>query len=151
MTNESPKLIDVNAIEENAGFQVRSNRSHPCTRQESARPKTLRLAREGITARRSPLKVTIYELQIIKNGVRDPKSEIGMRVVCSVGTYIRTLAEDIGRRLGVGAHLLELRRTRAGKFSIRESISLPELEAAGDPFAFLIPVEEAISPYRLWP
>jgi tRNA pseudouridine55 synthase len=48
--------------------------------------------------------------------------------VCSAGTYIRTLAEDLGKRLGVGAHLAELRRTRAGQFDLQQSLTLEQLE-----------------------
>jgi tRNA pseudouridine55 synthase len=51
-----------------------------------------------------------------------------VRVVCSAGTYVRVLAEEIGERLGVGAHLSSLRRTRAGQFSLEEAIRLDELQ-----------------------
>ena len=51
-----------------------------------------------------------------------------LKVACSAGTYIRTLAEDIGKKLETGAHLAELRRTRAGKFDILQSVTLEELE-----------------------
>nr|HQU86212.1 tRNA pseudouridine(55) synthase TruB [Pyrinomonadaceae bacterium] len=54
--------------------------------------------------------------------------QIAFRVSCSAGTYIRTLAEDIGKKLGIGAHLAELRRTKAGKFSIENAVTLEKLE-----------------------
>ena len=57
------------------------------------------------------------------DGTRDLK----VRVVCSAGTYIRTLAEDFGKQLGVGAHVAELRRTRAGQFKIEDAITLDRL------------------------
>jgi tRNA pseudouridine55 synthase len=69
---------------------------------------------------------------------------MGLRVVCSAGTYIRTLAEDIGRALGTGAHLAELRRTRAGRFDISQSVTLDELEQRTDPTTALIPKEFAV-------
>jgi tRNA pseudouridine55 synthase len=58
----------------------------------------------------------------------DGSADLRARVVCSAGTYVRTLAEDLGKRLGVGAHLAELRRTRAGRFSTEGSFTLEKLE-----------------------
>lgn len=55
-----------------------------------------------------------------------------LRIVCSSGFYVRSLAHDIGQRLGCGAHLEALRRTRAGQFTIADALSLDALEAAGD-------------------
>jgi tRNA pseudouridine55 synthase len=52
---------------------------------------------------------------------------VEFRVVCGKGTYIRQLAEDIGEKLGCGAHLTELRRTRSGSFSIEQAISFSDL------------------------
>ena len=49
---------------------------------------------------------------------RDGTFDFDVRVACSAGTYVRTLAEDFGKRLGVGAHLAELRRTRVGDFRL---------------------------------
>lgn len=68
-----------------------------------------------------------------------------MRVRCSAGTYIRTLAEDIGRKLETGAHLTELRRTAAGKFSIDQSITLEQLADLAGPSTVLIPMTEAVA------
>ena len=64
----------------------------------------------------------------------DGTADLSARVVCSAGTYARTLAEDLGKGLGVGAHLVELRRTRAGHFTINDAITLDglaELAASG--------------------
>jgi tRNA pseudouridine55 synthase len=55
-----------------------------------------------------------------------------VRVVCSAGTYIRTLAEDFGKLLGVGAHLAELRRTRAGDFLLKDASTLEQLQQIVD-------------------
>lgn len=85
--------------------------------------KLYELAREGVEIERKAVEVTIRRLEIIDSKIRDPHSEV-LRVACSAGTYIRTLAEDIGREVGLGAHLTELRRTRAGKFTIDQTISL---------------------------
>ena len=80
---------------------------------------------------------------------QEPKIEDrALRVVCSAGTYIRTLAQDIGVKLGTGAHLAELRRTRAGKFDLSQAVTLEELEAIvaaqklGD---YLISMNEAVA------
>jgi tRNA pseudouridine55 synthase len=57
------------------------------------------------------------------------EDQITIRVACSAGTYIRTLAEDIGRRIGTGAHLAALRRTGAGRFDLSQAVTLEKLEA----------------------
>ncbi|MGE3468145.1 MAG: tRNA pseudouridine(55) synthase TruB, partial [Pyrinomonadaceae bacterium] len=62
-----------------------------------------------------------------------------LRVVCSAGTYIRVLAEDIGRATGVGAHLTELRRTRAGRFDLSQSVDLEKVTESD-----LMPIEMAV-------
>lgn len=103
-------------------------------------------ARKGETVERRSVRVTIYELEIESDRARpDPVSHIHLRVVCSAGTYIRTLAEDIGRRAGVGAHLAELRRTSAGKFTIEQSSTLEALAELDDLASALIDMNEAVS------
>lgn len=91
--------------------------------------KLYELARKGIEIERKAFEVTIHEIELQDSAFRTSHSAL-LRVVCSAGTYIRTLAEDIGREIGVGAHLTELRRTRAGKFTIDEAITVDELENA---------------------
>ncbi|MCA1624959.1 MAG: tRNA pseudouridine(55) synthase TruB [Acidobacteria bacterium] len=74
--------------------------------------------------------------------------DFGLRILCSAGTYIRTLAEDIGKKLGVGAHLAELRRTRAGNFDLSKAVTLEELETiavAEKLDEVLISMNEAVS------
>jgi tRNA pseudouridine55 synthase len=92
------------------------------------------LARRGETIEREPLHVCIYEFaairpdgQLIKDNL-DGTFDFHARVSCSSGTYVRTLAEDFGKRLYVGAHLAELRRTRVGDFSIDQAITLDQLK-----------------------
>jgi tRNA pseudouridine55 synthase len=85
--------------------------------------KLYEIARQGLEVEREPIEVEIKESEL--RGVED--SSCFIRVVCSSGTYIRTLAEDIGKRLGVGAHLIELRRTRAGSFGLDRSVTLEQL------------------------
>jgi tRNA pseudouridine55 synthase len=110
--------------------------------KKQAGKKLYELARQGKEVERKPVKVKITELELLDDDVRSPQSAFRIRVVCSAGTYIRTLAEDIGRRIGIGAHLTELRRTRAGKFGLDQSISLNDLNAET---VGLLPIEEAVS------
>ncbi len=82
------------------------------------------LAYQGIEVEREPRTVTIYELDLMNMS----GDEIEIRIHCSKGTYIRTLAEDIGNKLGCGAHVKSLRRLGAGPFQAEQMISLAELE-----------------------
>ena len=111
--------------------------------------KLYELARKGQEVERAAITVNIGELEIISSPVSSDAdsgtSDFGMRVVCSAGTYIRTLAEDIGRKLGVGAHLRELRRTRAGRFDLSGAVTLEELQSIHDPSSALLPMPEAVS------
>ncbi len=103
--------------------------------------KLYEMARKGIEIERKPVKISIYELELMKSGQwsvvsgrlknedQKPKTkDRALRVLCSAGTYIRTLAEDIGKKLEVGAHLAELRRTKAGKFDLSKAVTIEELE-----------------------
>ena len=83
-------------------------------------------ARAGETVERAARKVTIHELEMVAFEAPD---RARLRVRCSKGTYIRSLAADLGSRLGVGAHLVELRRTASGPFRLDQSITLDELAA----------------------
>jgi len=108
-------------------------------------------ARKGETVERKPVSVTIQELELLSEppasagGTKSDFETVQLRVSCSAGTYIRTLAEDIGRKLGVGAHLEELRRTRAGKFTIGQSLTLDDLAHSPDPSSALVPMEHAVA------
>ena len=82
------------------------------------------LARKGIEIEREQRKITIEKLEIYDfNGI-----EFSMDVTCSAGTYIRSLCDDIGRVLGCGAVMTELRRTSANGFSVENTVTLEELE-----------------------
>ena len=83
-------------------------------------------ARAGETVLRAPRQIEILEL--CRVGLSD--EELTMRVVCSKGTYIRTLAQDIGQALGCGAYLVALRRTAVGAFRLEDAASFADLEAA---------------------
>ncbi len=83
-------------------------------------------AREGVTVERAPRQVTIHALDLLSFEAPD---RARLRIHCSKGTYIRSLAADLGALLGVGAHVVELRRTASGPFRIDQAISLDELAA----------------------
>lgn len=106
-------------------------------------------ARKGESIERKPTQIVIHSLDRLESTILVPKSEITIRVVCSAGTYIRTLARDIGRKAGLPAHLAELRRTRAGKFAINQSLTLYDLEKLDDPTSALVPMTEAVSHLRV--
>lgn len=81
-------------------------------------------ARKGVEVELRPAHIEIYALEVMEF---DPPM-LRLRVRCSKGTYIRTLAHDMGRALGSGAHLTQLRRTASGDFRIEQAISIDELE-----------------------
>lgn len=105
--------------------------------------KLYELARKGVEADRKLVRITVHELEVLKGG-GPSHSAIRIRVACSAGTYIRTLAEDIGRKFGVEAHLSELRRTRAGQFTLADSISIEELENSEDPALQLLDISRSV-------
>jgi tRNA pseudouridine55 synthase len=85
------------------------------------------LARQGIEVERAPRPVTVYRLEVEES----PSSGVfHIEVECSSGTYVRTLAADLGTILGGGAHLRNLRRTRIGSFSVDDARVVAELSPA---------------------
>ncbi|MEN8262779.1 MAG: tRNA pseudouridine(55) synthase TruB [Nitrospirota bacterium] len=84
-----------------------------------------KLAREGMEIERKPREVSIEYIKLLDTKL--PYVTFSTR--CSKGTYIRTLCDDIGRELGVGAHLYELERTEIGQYKIDNSLSLDELKS----------------------
>jgi tRNA pseudouridine55 synthase len=87
-----------------------------------------KLARQGLEVERKPRRVVIKELELRAfRGGDSPEVDIYME--CSKGTYVRSLAEDLGRVLGCGAFVSALRRTKAGPFSIESSVTQAALEA----------------------
>lgn len=105
------------------------------------------LARQGVEVEREPRKVQIKELKIYDfDG-----SSFSMDVTCSAGTYIRSLAFDIGASLGTGACLTSLRRTAANGFSIDKSLTLEEIEKHlenEDIEKYILPIENALKNYE---
>ncbi len=88
-------------------------------------------ARQGIELEREPRTIHVYGIELL--GCDVPSGQASIEVSCSKGTYIRTLAQDIGRVSGTGAHLTALRRTRTAGFDITQALTLEQLEAMSDP------------------
>lgn len=107
------------------------------------------LARAGIEVERPPRRVTIHALELLRLG----EDEIELDVRCSKGTYIRTLAEDLGKALGSGAHVVQLRRIEAGPYTIAQTVTLDALaelrEQGGYPAldALLLPASSSVSDF----
>ena len=98
--------------------------------------KLYELARRGEEVEREPIRVCIHEFEAIKPDGElikdnlDGTFDLHVHVTCSAGTYVRTLAEDFGKRLSVGAHLAELRRTRVGDFTVTNAVTLDQLKTS---------------------
>lgn len=98
--------------------------------------KLYELARKGEEVERKPVRVCIHKFEAIKptgellKDNLDGTFDFEVRVACSRGTYVRTLAEDFGNRLCVGAHLAELRRTRVGEFHIDDAKTLEQVKVS---------------------
>lgn len=102
-----------------------------------------KLARNGTPVQKPPRQVTISSLSITDVQLPD----IQFDVTCSAGTYVRTLCADIGERIGCGGHLLSLRRTASGGFSLTDAVALETLEAidgTGRRLKLLTPMAHAL-------
>ena len=93
-----------------------------------------RAAREGLELERAPVSIVVHSIDLVKdetvlNSNEDGTVDFEIRVRCSSGTYIRTLADDVGRALGVGGHLASLRRLKVGEFDLDEAVTLEALES----------------------
>lgn len=87
--------------------------------------KLYELARKGQEVERAPRSITIYELEVLESL---PENQYSIRILCSKGTYIRTLAHDMGQVLGCGATLTALRRTRAAGFTQADAVTLEQVQ-----------------------
>ncbi len=105
--------------------------------------KAYELARKGQVVELTPRKITVYQLDWVQF---DPP-DLTLSIECSAGTYIRSLAHDMGEELGVGAHLANLRRVKSGPFTLDDCVPLAELEQsflAGGWVDFVRPAAEAL-------
>lgn len=110
--------------------------------------KLYELARKGIEVERKKRKITIYEINIEAIDLENGRVKID--VLCSKGTYIRTLCEDIGMKLGVGAYMNTLERTQTGPFTLNDSYTLDELTKMGENGTLdgaLIPTDAVFADY----
>ncbi len=109
--------------------------------------KAYEMARKGEDVELEPRIINVYSLEILEWA--PPEAVID--VYCSSGTYVRSLANDLGKELGTGAHLVGLRRTKSGRFTLRDAVPLRRLQEAfdaGNWYKFLIPAAEALAD---WP
>lgn len=105
--------------------------------------KAYELARKGEDVELEPRMIQVHELELLD---WDPPEAV-VDVQCSSGTYVRSLAHDLGEKLGCGATLTGLRRTKNGQFGLRDAVSLRKLQEAfanGDWYQYLIPAAEAL-------
>lgn len=101
------------------------------------------MARKGVDFEMAGRKVNVYSIDLIEFN----PPEFSIDVFCSSGTYIRSIAHDIGKALGCGAYLTELRRISSGKYSLRNAVTLSDLEKAfveGNWYQYLIPASELL-------
>ena len=106
--------------------------------------KLYELARRGEEVERQPRPITLYELELLEQ-VSD--TEYLLRVLCSKGTYVRTLCHDIGQALGCGGTMFSLRRTKAAGFDLSQAVTLEQVAAMPEPAARLLPVDAYFSGY----
>jgi len=105
------------------------------------------MARNGEEVDLDPRKINVYNLELLEWA----PPEAVLDVFCSSGTYVRSLAHDLGEKLGCGAHLIGLRRIRSGRFTLRDAVPLRKLKESFEDNTwekYLIPAAEALSD---WP
>lgn len=110
--------------------------------------KAYEMARKGEPVELEPRKINVYSLEVLEWAM----PEVVIDVYCSSGTYVRSLANDLGDELGTGAHLIGLRRTKSGRFTLRDAVPLRRLQEAfdaGEWYRYLIPAAEALSDWPL--
>jgi len=105
------------------------------------------MARKGEEVDLEPRKIQVYHLEILEWA----PPEVVIDAHCSSGTYVRSLANDVGNALGCGAYLVGLRRTKSGRFSLRDATPLRKLQeafTAGNWYQYLIPAAEALADWE---
>ena len=109
--------------------------------------KAYEMARKGEEVELEPRMIQVHHLEVLEWAT----PEVVVDVHCSSGTYIRSLANDLGEVLGCGAYLVGLRRTKNGRFSLRDSIPLRKLKEAfeaGDWYKYILPAAESLSDWH---
>lgn len=110
--------------------------------------KAYEMARKGEEVDLEPRTINVYSLEVLEWA----PPEVVVDVYCSSGTYVRSLANDLGTELGCGAHLIGLRRTKSGRFTLRDAVPLRRLQeafTAGEWYRHLIPAAEALADWPL--
>jgi tRNA pseudouridine55 synthase len=105
--------------------------------------KLYELARKGIEVERKPRQIVIKELEITD---RIDETTYELRVLCTKGTYVRTLCHDIGAALGCGGAMSALRRTRAAGYALDDAVTLDRVLDSPDPGALVRPVDSCFAP-----
>ncbi len=109
--------------------------------------KAYEMARKGEEVELPPRMIQVHHLEVLEWAT----PEVVVDVHCSSGTYIRSLANDLGEVLGCGAYLVGLRRTKNGRFSLRDAVPLRKLKEAfeaGDWYKYLIPAAESLGDWE---
>lgn len=104
--------------------------------------KLYELARRGEEIEREPRPITVFELELVE---QNAETDFILRVLCSKGTYVRTLCHDIGRALGCGGTLYSLRRTKSAGFDLSQSLTMERIAEESDPISLLLPVDAYFS------
>jgi tRNA pseudouridine55 synthase len=110
--------------------------------------KAYEMSRKGEKVELEPRQINVYSLELLEWA----PPEAVVDVYCSSGTYVRSLAHDLGQKLGCGAYLVGLRRTKSGRFTLRDSVPLRKLReafASGDWYRYLIPAADALADWPL--
>lgn len=143
-----PALSEDAVLKEMKAFIGDQYQTPPMFSAKKVNGQTLyKLARQGKTVEREPRVINISKFEML----RFDSPEIDFLAACSKGTYVRTIAHDLGERLGCGAHLCALRRTGVGRFRVEDSATIEELEAMS-PSALrkrLVPVLKAVPSHAL--
>jgi tRNA pseudouridine55 synthase len=141
--NVAPEVI-ASVLSSFAGKLSQRPPAHSAVQRDGIR--AYKLARRGIAVELDPREVEIYSIDL-----REARGdEVEFNVHCGKGTYIRSLAHDLGERLGTGAHLSALTRLASGPFTLEESWTLEDLEAAAkrsDLSRYLLPIDRALAQF----
>jgi tRNA pseudouridine55 synthase len=142
VTGAAPELVDIQALlPEFRGDIEQVPPAYSAIKVQGR--KAYELARSGEDVELEPREVTIYKLSVLNYTPPD----LVLDIECSAGTYIRSIANDLGEQLSTGAHLANLRRTKAGPFTLDDCIPLTQLEmsiAAGDWQQYIRPAVQAL-------
>lgn len=109
--------------------------------------KAYEMARKGQEVELEPRIIQVHHLEVLEWA----PPEVVVDVHCSSGTYVRSLANDLGEKLGTGAYLVGLRRTKSGRFTLRDAVPLRKVQEAfqaGDWYQYLIPAAEALADWE---